>query len=275
MWTKILLATDLTEVSRHALTQAVRIARRDRAELHVIHVEELHKGARADDAADDALGILEVPSDLNAVRRSVRSVSAAPAILDYAHEQGIDLIVVGSHGHSRASHWFLGSVAQEVVRGASGPVLVVGRHAGHVPESGSPRVLAAIDFSEASEAALRAAAKIAGETGATLLVMHAIDTTNMPPYFMLDVEAARRDEVEHLLQEVLARSGLPADTQTVICDGRADTRIVETARDHGVGLIVTGATGHGVVERLLVGSVTERVLRSAPCPVLAYRRSGR
>lgn len=269
MWKKLLFASDRSEASRNALAQAIRIAGHDQCELHIVHVEELHAGTDAHKTADDAG--LAIPANLNVIRHSMRDVSAAPALLGYAREHGIDLIVVGSHSRSGPARWFLGSVAQEVVRGATVPVLVAGRRAGAPTAGGPGRILAAVDFSPSSEAALRAAGKIAAAREASLIVVHVIDMANMPPYFANEIEAARRAEVERLMVDLLARSALPVDAEPVICDGRADQRIVETARDHGVGLIVTGVTGHGIVDRLLVGSTTERVLRSAPCPVLAYR----
>lgn len=284
---KLLLATDFSEASRNALAHAVELAGRKHAELHILHVEKLHVGLEGEsfpareefeaairDSARKALADLEIPTNIKVTRESISGVSVSSVILDYASEHDADLIVTGSHGRAGLSRWFLGSVAQEVVRRSPVPVLITGVGTAHaVAQSHTPKVLVPVDFSDASKAALLAAKAIAAERKAQLLVIHAIDVMRLPPYFTKDFEAARRKHIQESMSELVAASALPKETEQIICEGAADQRIVENARDHGVQLIVMGVAGHGIVDRLLVGSVTERVLRSAPCPVLAYRQS--
>jgi universal stress protein A len=139
-------------------------------------------------------------------------------------------------------------------------------------------VLVATDFSEPSNVALTYGRDLAKAYGATLHVVHVID----------DLVAFHGDELGLALADVArnieaaAREDL-ADAVASIYDGvlqmRATTlhgrsvapAIVGYAADHAIDLIVVGTHGHGAVHRFLIGSVAERVMRTAPCPVLTVR----
>ena len=113
----ILVATDFGEASDSALRYGRELAGRFGATLHVLHV------------AENAY----VDSDGSGPRTKavvITSSSAAYAIVDYARDHGIDLIVMGTHGRGALAHLVMGSVAERVVRLASCPVLTV-RHPEH------------------------------------------------------------------------------------------------------------------------------------------------
>jgi nucleotide-binding universal stress UspA family protein len=279
----ILFATDFSDASKNALAHAAHLAARDQAELHVLHVKTLHtygiegitwpEGETYDNAIwkalDKELHHLALPKSVKVVKAAMRDVAAAPSILQYADDNGSDLIVVGSHGRKGLADLFFGSVAREVVRMAAVPVLVVGQGPLHAVEQGEPlRILAPVDFSKASREALAHAAALAAAHKAHLLTVHVIDIRSLPPYFMETLESVQREQVRRDLDKLIAESRLPIEVESVICDGFAEERIVTTARDHGVNLIVIATSGNRGVDRLLLGSVTERVLRTAPCPVL-------
>ncbi|MEJ2371716.1 MAG: universal stress protein [Gemmatimonadales bacterium] len=141
---KIVYATDFSPCSENAFPIAVRLAASHDAELHMVHAIVLH----ADDPHDPAHHFPE-PDELyermrssaearmataaenggmphlKIVRAQVRGISPAPVILEYAEEQGVDMIVMGTHGRRGLRHLLLGSVAEEVVRMADCPVLTV------------------------------------------------------------------------------------------------------------------------------------------------------
>jgi nucleotide-binding universal stress UspA family protein len=117
----ILLATDFSETSQEAARVALAYARALGASLHILHVAE--PGARAATALLMAEAERCVPG--TQVTTAVRFGDPAPAIVEYAHSQGIDLIVVGTHGRTGVSRALLGSVAERVVRSSSRPVLTV------------------------------------------------------------------------------------------------------------------------------------------------------
>jgi universal stress protein A len=145
----ILVATDFSEPSDAALTYGRELAGRFDATLHVLHVAEnvyiTTFGADSfaavapnvqeeiEEAARLRLEQLLIDSDGSGPRTTpVIRTSASPAfaIIDYAGEQGIDLIVMGTHGRGALAHLLMGSVAEKVVRLAPCPVLTV-RHPEH------------------------------------------------------------------------------------------------------------------------------------------------
>ena len=145
----ILVATDFGEAALAALNYGRNIARQFEARLHVLHVtQNLYFTAAS------AYGYADVPSgwqedletagrqqpealltadDWQSLRPTVVTMthaSPAAAIVDYAHSERIDLIVVGTHGRGPVAHLVMGSVAERVVRTAPCPVLTV-RHPQH------------------------------------------------------------------------------------------------------------------------------------------------
>ena len=144
----VLVATDFSEASEAALTYGRHFARTFGAALHVIHVVENVMARFAADAypvllpdiqkdVEDAgekrlQGALssEDFSDLHALPVIRSSVSPAAAIVEYAKDAKIDLVIMGTHGRGAVAHLLMGSVAERVVRTANCPVLTV-RHPEH------------------------------------------------------------------------------------------------------------------------------------------------
>ena len=141
-------------------------------------------------------------------------------------------------------------------------------------------ILVATDFSEPSEAALLYGQALARTFKATLHVLHVVDSVSSVVYgaeaysasipeMQQEIEDSARKQIADLLvdndedalptRQVLLTSHAPAST------------IVEYAGQEGIDLIVTGTHGRGGVAHLLMGSVAERVVRTAPCPVLTVR----
>ncbi len=288
---RILLATDFAASSEAARDHAAALAARHGAELHVLYVHvllqdvygwtgypglaEFEKEVEAEVAQTVKKHAEQIPrpDGVQIIEATERDASAAPAILRYADEHAADLIVVGTHQRRGVPRLFMGSVAAEVVRSAQVPVLVVGpKH--RVPED-YDCILAPVDFSEPSMAALHCAADLAQEQGAKLLAVHVVDTMTLPPYFDADFFEAGREQAWDSLEEAVAQAKLPVTPELVVSTGRVHERLVELAADHGADLIVMGCLGLTGLDRLLLGSVTERVLRSAPCPVLAHRLPAR
>jgi nucleotide-binding universal stress UspA family protein len=144
----VLVATDFSEPSAVALDYGREVARTYGATLHVLHVVEDLRWRYATDMAPAALvGIQEdveasTASRLDALltdedRRQLRAhavavtaIAPAEAIVQYATTEGVDVIVIGTHGRNGLAHLFMGSVAERVVRLAPCPVLTV-RHPQH------------------------------------------------------------------------------------------------------------------------------------------------
>ena len=280
---KILLATDFSELARKTAAEAVRLARRYEAQLHVLYVDVVALqglGTFTDPPIPDYIRSMGdvVPGaelDLNykdTVLKVVRDRSEASGILRYAAEQGIDLIVIGTHGRNTASEMILGSVAQAVVREASASVLVVGAHARRGEGPGC--ILAPVDFSLRSAGALAQAGRLALQRDVRLLALNVVDFGRVPHPEELDIgERERRARAE--LEELASMEGLPIATETLVTAGPAAEEIVRIAAKFNAGLIVMAPSSHTTIERLMLGSVCRPVIRAAPCPVLVHREQGR
>lgn len=140
-------------------------------------------------------------------------------------------------------------------------------------------ILVATDFSAASEAALNYGRDLARTFGSTLHVVHVTDdvmirfsgegTMTFLPNLQTEVENAARNRIDALVTDE-DRSQLRAQPVIRTSLSPAET-IVEYAKEHGVDLIVMGTHGRKALAHLVMGSVAERVVRAAPCPVLTVR----
>jgi nucleotide-binding universal stress UspA family protein len=142
-------------------------------------------------------------------------------------------------------------------------------------------ILVATDFSEPSEAALAYGRELARNFGAALTVVHVVENVLTRSYgvdggvMMIDpelqheIEAAAREQVERNIFEEDRRL-LKAAAVVLVSNAPAGA-IVDYARQSHVDLIVIGTRGRGGVAHLVMGSVAERVVRTAPCPVLTVR----
>jgi universal stress protein A len=134
------------------------------------------------------------------------------------------------------------------------------------------KILVPIDFSAPSVAALHYARELAAGRGATLIVLHVVDPFH--PDWRMDtgtLQRAAHDQARHRLRELLARE-LP-DTRTVpeLREGHPVEEITAVAQKSGADLIVIATHGRSGLRHVLIGSVTERVVRHAPCAVLVLR----
>ncbi len=138
-------------------------------------------------------------------------------------------------------------------------------------------ILAATDFSEASEQAVSYAASLAREYGATLHLLHVVPDPVLAAAWSeayaydLDKlgERLRRDAERQLAERAARIEGIVVTRDALI--GRPASIITAMAADRDVDLIVMGTHGRSGVSHLFMGSVAERVVRTAPCPVLTVR----
>lgn len=135
------------------------------------------------------------------------------------------------------------------------------------------RILVAHDFEESAATALTYALALADKLGARITVLHAyeVPTYGYPEMAAVAVEFAT--EIERRAVETLEKIAREArrpnvEVDTKVRRGSAWVEIVETAKQLPADLIVMGTHGRKGMPRLLLGSVAEKVVRSAPCPVL-------
>ena len=243
LYPKVVAGYEENERGEDARVLAERVVERDGGELNVIHVE---KGSPAD------------------------------TFQALAEEGKADLVVLGSTHHAHVGSVSPGSVAEHLLHGAKCRLLIAPK--GYSNEDHSQdrlRVLAVgYDGMAESQAALDEGATLARKFGGTMKVvgvmtpippMGAAAAAQAGPEAGPDFQTRLHDAVAELPSEVRA---LP-----VLEKGDPVEKLLDVA-EVGVDLLVLGSRGFGPVMRLLIGSVSSRVIRGAPCPVMVVPRPG-
>lgn len=142
-------------------------------------------------------------------------------------------------------------------------------------------ILVATDFGEASRQALRYGAEFARAFGGRLHVLHVVEdivlgtatAMGTPPLDMTSVQASLEQDASRELQQILA-TDIPRDVEVVpviIRDSQPGRGVLAYAREHKTDLLVIGTHGRAGLAEFFLGSVAQRIVRSAPCPVLTVR----
>ena len=145
------------------------------------------------------------------------------------------------------------------------------------------RILVATDFSECSDSALEYGRALALQFGAELHVLHVVEISLLwagseySAYDFALIQETMEEGARKKLADIVGPDiGQPPPTTTVIKTGASPAfAITDYAKEAKVGLIIMGTHGRGVMGHLLLGSVAERVVRIAPCPVLTVRHPER
>ncbi len=286
----ILFLTDFSEPSEAALPFAASIARRLGAKVYALHlflpaaysyttpeltvaaIEAEEEGAKVEmQAVESQLAGLAHESVVE------RGVGVWDGVEQSIRDLHIDLVVLGTHGRTRAEKFLLGSVAEEIFRRSPVPVLTIGPGVRSSVHSGGRfhRVLFATDFTAPSLSAAPHAVSLAQENQARLILVHVMRhprqrNAEEKKQFELSVaeaihklyETVPKDAELHYQPEVAVEYGEPAE------------RIVETARERGADLIVLGvrdAKGHIGAATHLERATAHKVVAHAACPVLTVR----
>ena len=298
---RILFPTDFSRCAEQAFTHALYLAKRYQAELHVLHAPILHgvygqpvefgsvnvvtlRHQYEEAAKRQMAAMLEPyrPDQVKIVQVHRRGDSAAPVILEYAKELDIDLIVLGTHGRRGLKHLLLGSEAEEVVRLSSCPVFTIRERMEPRLIEELDRILVPIDFSEHSKHALRYAKQIAASYDARLQLLHVIEKVIHPSFYALgnlygdelmgSVQQKAKETLEQFLEET---EGPELSAEVHVIEGRAAADITECAKELDSDLIVIATHGLTGIEHLLLGGVTEKVVRHASCPVFTVTIYGK
>jgi nucleotide-binding universal stress UspA family protein len=141
------------------------------------------------------------------------------------------------------------------------------------------RIIVPLDFSEHSVKAFQKALDFAQQFDAELILVHIVEQIiypgdwSYPPLAMSDFAAEKRDEVASKLKGLTAGSGVRA--QEIVRLGRAWQEVVEIAKEKRADLVVIATHGYTGLRHVLLGSVAEKIVRHAPCPVLTVRADDR
>lgn len=284
MYDSILVPTDGSDVAASAARTAVAVAAQFDAEVHAVHVVESEPYPGFDGATDGfarhgEAAARTVPEQANeagveATTAVLEDVESVPrAILSYARDHEVDLVVMGTRGRSGLDRFLLGSVTELTLRESPVPVLTVRETTTVDPPLDA--ILLPFDGSDGARHALDHAIGLAQATGATLHAVNVVDHATMAGGD-LDTTAVfdtLQGSGERALDAVVERAtGAGVDTaEPAVRVGSPFREILGYADEHDVDCIVMGTQGRSGLDRLLLGSVAERVIRRAEVPVVATR----
>jgi nucleotide-binding universal stress UspA family protein len=284
----ILVATDFSDQAGRAVEAAKELAAHFDARVCLLHVVDPARYARdllpgtfteverrLAVAASERLEELakEKFAGLTVDVAAVTGEAIAATIAEEAKERKADLCMVGTHGRTGINRMLIGSVAEAVVRLAPCDVLTVPsvRQDPAIPR----RIMVATDFSEQAERALARAGALTQSFGSELTLLHVHDPR--VPVVPMGVPAIDEPQLRNWAREQLAKLAserLEDDARVrseLLVEPSAPDAICRHAEESATELLVLGTHGRRGVTRLLIGSVAERVVRHAHCPVLVVR----
>lgn len=283
MYDRILVPTDGSPPAETATETAITVAQRFGAALHAMHVIELGDlpydiGAAAKreltQPAEALLSTIEASADDAGVEVTTELVQTSGPIhdelLEYANEHDVDLIVMGTNGRTGFDRLVIGSVTERTLRLSPIPVLTVHEDASFDPDVET--VLVPTDGSDPAEAAANRAIALAEANGAALHVVHVVDVTatwgDLDSGAVLEaLETAGQRAVDRVID--LADEADLRAVEASVLTGTPARAIAQYAADRDVDLIVIGTHGRTGLDRYVLGSVTEKVVRTSTAPVLA------
>lgn len=288
---RIVVPTDFSDTADTAIKLAAELSEFYAANLDVVNVVDATVYAYAGypfaslskelmTGAEEALNKVKIAVKNAKLNRYLLSGSPAREIADHAKRHKADLIVIGTHGHGAVARFFLGSVADRVVHESDCPVIVTKSPKGkvkHTRKKAKPfeRILFPTDFSDTSKRALDAAVAMTEDMDAELFVLHVIDDSLISTHVEEERHIILKELRRHALDEM--RKQLPAELmknfETIGAVKRGDPgkQIASYAETHHCDLVVMGTHGRTGVERVLIGSVADKVVRRANCAVYLVR----
>jgi len=283
---KILFAEDFSPASEAALPYAFSLAGHYGSKLYLAHVvsvehmdfspaeESAAKLKQARDSAQQKLEPLLTAGHLKGIPclPLIGEGAVWVALVDMIHQNGIDLIIVGTHGRRGLGKLLLGSVAEEVFRMAPCPVLSVGpKTSGALSRDLEvSHILYPVEFVPDTSHAADYAISLAEGYSAKLTFMKVLEETATSP----DLKAQVEEPVRHWMDDhVPSGSLLRERTSFELWFGHASEAILQFTSDRGVDLIVMDVRRLDpvITAHLPETDTVYEVVRSAPCPVLTVR----
>jgi nucleotide-binding universal stress UspA family protein len=208
--------------------------------------------------------------------QTVTTSSPARGLHDLAEQFDADLVVLGSAQHGKAGQIMAGSVAMSLLHGSPCSVAVAPRGFADNPPDGIAEVTVGYDGSEESRIALSEAIDLARTSGAPVKVVAVAEPA---PLVYGRGGGAGRSELNRAIHEMMrerlddALSSVPDDVRVegTLVDGPPAESLAQIARQDG-GVLVLGSRAYGPLRRVLLGSVSTELVRTAPCPLIVHPR---
>ena len=286
---------DFSKSSKLALDYAIARARRRHAKLILVHVlaDNALVAATSEDSGSAELIVKAQEISRENARRDMRKLvarkgltpkehrivflerlNAADAIAQQARKSRARMIIMGSEGRTGVQRLFAGSAAEATLRVTRRPVLIVKKSKFTKPPA--KKILVPVDFSRVSAVALKNAKEIAKAEKETLVLMNVVTDSDrfVPFYLRQEYYRSLCKEEQGRIKRLARRMRIaPRQYRPIVVRARdAAVAIARTAKKFRVSMIVMGSHGRTGLKHLVLGSVAEKTLRYAPCPVLVFKK---
>ncbi len=286
----ILCATDLSDLSGAAISSGVALAREFSAKLYVCHVVDLSTTTAYGDLIFAPLEIQnktigytheqlkQIMQPQNIDWTPLVTAGHPPdEISKFVAMHQIDLVVAATHGRSGLKRVFLGSVTERLMRTLVCPLLIVRSTEGaDMLKNGASisfkKILVGCDFSSFSDLAFQYGLSLAQDFESELHLIHVIETPIYKDILKTGnaPESAMYEQLNtKLSQKIPDESAIWCRPKTSLLAGRPYEEIIKYALLNSIDLIILGIRGRNLLEVLLTGSTTDRIVRQGPCPVLS------
>jgi nucleotide-binding universal stress UspA family protein len=290
----IFCATDFSEFADVVLAYGVAMAKRFDASLYICHVVDLPTVSAYGEAVFDPIEyqqrfmesarqeIDRLLGDAEVTYQPLITIgNTTEEIARLANEYIADLVITATHGRSGLRRFFLGSVTERLMRTLPCPLLVLRGSEEFSGQSASKqfpfkKILVGCDFSADSDLALDYSLSMAQEFESELHLVHVVEPSGYKDLFKLSQESGEKfkedlyDMIKEKLNSMVPKEALAwIQLQTKLLVGKPYAELIRYAQINEIDMIALGIRGHGMVEELLVGSTTDRVIRQSPCPVLS------
>ncbi|MFD1160963.1 universal stress protein [Hwangdonia seohaensis] len=274
----ILVAIDFTESSDHVLKNSISFAKTFKSKITLIHI-------LPDDIDNEKVSLLlktAATTKLNEINQSITNegLETGTPILEYgnycdkvvgaADHINANLLIVGSGNKLKDDAFQLGSTAEKIIRKSNKPVFVV--------KDGQTldikNIICPVDFSKESSHALNSAIIISRMVDAKLVIL------SVYPYFKYNfskLDAAQINEARHLEHEKEFKAFLEdfnlidLNYETQVMGGDPSEKILKSIKKNKSDLLIMGTTGKSGISKILMGSVTEKVIREVPCSFITLK----
>lgn len=290
----IMCTTDFSDLSNRAIPYGFALAKEFDARLYTCHVIGLPAttgyGEVIADLVEQQNKALEYAHEelIRIIGKQqidweplISAGHTADEITRLAEKTSTDLVVTATHGRSGLKRLLLGSVTERLIRTLPCPMLIIpGTEQNATLTKASDfkpkRILIGCDFSKVSTLAFEYGLSLAQEFQAELHLVHVVEP---PDYRHLDRSGLEygkdisADFLDHLTRKL--EKLMPDDARhwctpkTILLRGKPDEKLIDYADSNNIDMIVLGVRGQGLVEKMLVGSTTDRVIRRSTCPVLS------
>jgi nucleotide-binding universal stress UspA family protein len=282
---KILVTTDFSPVSDHALDFAISLARRYDARIYLAHVitpdpfqfaePQLAQATyeKVRQAAEEGVTDILISGKLRGIPHEVllEEGNVWPTLETLINKYEIDLVITGTHGRGKVQKILIGSTAEEIFRKADCAVLTVGPKVenGKKAEIELNHILFATDFGPGAEKAAAYAFSLAQEHNATLTLLHVIESAAA----YTEESVARQREINVVRMKKLMPEGSEnwCKPEFRATFGAAVEEILIAARESKADLIVMGAKARNSLAGHAPMTIAYNVVSKATCPVLTVR----